>query len=407
MVLTPLGINYVHTCNPWVAVWWSVALPGLGHFYLGSYLKGFILMSWEILLNSLSHLNLSIYYSLLGDIDRAKQVLVMKWVFFYPAAYLLAMWDSYRLAVELNWLAKVERFEQPRHFQFQNLGVWGHAMLVKRSPWVAWFWSTFVCGAGHLYNAQLLKGVMLMGWQVALLALSSVSSGMYHTLVGAPAVAAKEVRYQWLLFMPSIYLFNMWDAYQDCVEQNKLTEEARLDWLRQQTGREDVAQTVVGVMLTTADLERAVLALQQRGFTSDAIRWGELEKHGKTKEPHGLREWLTLGGALGDTLRRADGISLMDGATAGATIASLLGIVYGSVWPIGPIGGGALGILAGGFIGWACDRWVRRGRSRESETDRLHKLGCIVHVSCMGHKRVKAAKTALKEAEAVLISVVR
>lgn len=406
MIMTPLGVNFVHTCNPWVAVWWSVALPGLGHFYLGAHLKGFILMSLEIILNNLSHLNLAIYHSLLGDVARAREVLVMKWAFLYPAVYLLSFWDAYRLAVELNWLAKLEAQQPQRHFNYQHLCIWGHGMLVKRSPWVAWFWSTFVFGAGHLYNSQLLKGAMLMGWQIALIALASASNAVYLTLLGQGRLAAESVDYQWLLFLPSMYLFSMWDAYHDCVEQNKLAEEAQWDWLGRQRGRAgDSVRTVVGVVLTTKDLELALLALQRRGFPADAIRWGRLERRRRPSRPDGLREWLMLGGTLGDTFRRADGISLMDGATAGATIGSLAGVVYGSVLAPGPIGGGVAGLLGGGFVGWLCDRWISRGRSRDAEAGQLQRLGCIIQVTCPDADRVKEAKEALEDAEVVLVGV--
>jgi len=242
MAMTPLGVNYLHTCNPWVAVWWSVALPGLGHFYLGANLKGLLFMALEVLFNCLSNLNLAIYHTLLGEIALAKQVLVVKWALFYPAIYLLSFWDSYRMAVELNWLTRLERQEGQRQFRYQHLCVWGHAVLVKRSPWVAWFWSALVFGAGHVYNGQMLKAVILMGWQIALIGLSSLSDGIYLTLLGQPAAAAQVLNFQWLLFLPSIYLFNMWDAYHDCVEQNKLADEARWEWLRRQKEAKDGVQ---------------------------------------------------------------------------------------------------------------------------------------------------------------------
>ncbi|MBU9723381.1 hypothetical protein [Bacillus alkalicola] len=37
--------------NPWVPAWWSAAFPGMGHIMLGSYVKGFILFTWEFVIN--------------------------------------------------------------------------------------------------------------------------------------------------------------------------------------------------------------------------------------------------------------------------------------------------------------------------------------------------------------------
>jgi len=95
----------------------------------------------------------------------------------------------------------------------------------------------------------------------------------------------------------------------------------------------------------------------------------------------------------------------MDGATAGATIFSLLGMVYGSVLPVGPIGGSVLGLLLGGWVGWRLDRWIGKGHSRKEGTEELHRLGCIVQVRCMNEERVQAARAALQEGDAVLLSL--
>ncbi len=44
--------NHIYLRNPWVVGWWSAAFPGFGHLNLGFYLKGVMLIIWEIVINN-------------------------------------------------------------------------------------------------------------------------------------------------------------------------------------------------------------------------------------------------------------------------------------------------------------------------------------------------------------------
>lgn len=232
MALHPFGLDGLHRRNPWAAAWWSVALPGLGHFYLGSNAKGLILMVWEIVVNTMSNLNLAIYHALLGHPEVSREVLVMKWAVIYPPVYMLAVWDAYRCAVSNNRICELEELQAERVFQSHTLSFYGQNALSRRNPWVAFFWSLLLGGAGHFYNMQLIKGVILMGWHFVISQQSGLSEAIVHTLLGQWDLAKQCVDYQWLLFWPSIHMFNVWNAYVDCVEQNKLSDEALLYRLR-------------------------------------------------------------------------------------------------------------------------------------------------------------------------------
>lgn len=161
-------------------------------------------------------------------------------------------------------------------------------------------------------------------------------------------------------------------------------------------------KTVAGLVRTSYDLERAVLSLKHAGFSSGEIRWIDLQREPGASEPKGVLAFLRGGGFLGDTQFRTDNASLMDGTTAGATIFALLGLVYGSVWRMGPIAGATLGVLGGGLLGWLLDQWVREKRSRNSQEQRLDQYGCLVLVTCPDEQRVSKAQSALREAQAVL-----
>lgn len=234
MSLSPWGLNFLHRRNPWAAAWWSVALPGLGHLYCGSYVKGLVLMSWEIAINLQGNLNLSIYHTLLGDTEMAKQVLNMRWTILYPPIYLLSVYDAYRVAVETNKLYDLERLQRSRYFEFHTMTFLGQNMLLRRNPWVAAFWALTLGGAGHFHNMQLLKGLVLMMWHMAIWIESGMSQAVALTLLGRTAEIGQVINYEWLLFWPSIHMFNVWNAWVDCVDQNNLYDEAELHWMRAQ-----------------------------------------------------------------------------------------------------------------------------------------------------------------------------
>jgi hypothetical protein len=72
--ISSIGINFIHKKNPFIALLWSMFFPGLGYILLGSYIKGYFFITWEIVINQLTHLNTAIFYSLTGQFELAKQV---------------------------------------------------------------------------------------------------------------------------------------------------------------------------------------------------------------------------------------------------------------------------------------------------------------------------------------------
>ncbi|KEO85127.1 hypothetical protein [Tumebacillus flagellatus] len=77
--LNPYTVNPIHPRNPWISLWWSASFPGLGHMALCRYVKGVILMLWELFINVHAHLNDAVLYSLTGQYALAKQVLDPRW----------------------------------------------------------------------------------------------------------------------------------------------------------------------------------------------------------------------------------------------------------------------------------------------------------------------------------------
>lgn len=224
--VTPVSMAYAVHRNPWNAVWWSVALPGFGHLFLGQHVKGMILMSWEILVNHQAHLNTAIYLTLLGEYDKAREVLNYNWLIIYPLFYLFSMFDSYRTSVELNKLTDRERVQPKRTFQMVSTTALGITMITRRSPVMAAFWSATITGFGQFYNDRGLKSLIMMGWYLAVVLKSGLSTAAFYTVTGRLDEVLAALDFQWLLFWPSIWVFGVVEAYADTVEQNTLCDEA-------------------------------------------------------------------------------------------------------------------------------------------------------------------------------------
>lgn len=82
--------------NPLEVLFWSIAFPGFGQFLNGKFLKGFVLLNLEFVINTQSNLNTIIILSFRGNIQRAIEQTNYQWLMFYPCVYLFSIWDAYR-----------------------------------------------------------------------------------------------------------------------------------------------------------------------------------------------------------------------------------------------------------------------------------------------------------------------
>ncbi|MCQ6276332.1 hypothetical protein JMM81_15535 [Bacillus sp. V3B] len=82
--------------NPTEKLLWSIAFPGFGQFLNGKYLKGFLLVFLEFLVNIQANFNEVIMLSFLGDIEQAIVHTDYQWLMFYPCLYFYAMWDAFK-----------------------------------------------------------------------------------------------------------------------------------------------------------------------------------------------------------------------------------------------------------------------------------------------------------------------
>ncbi|HYK72420.1 MAG TPA: hypothetical protein VEV44_04675 [Pseudoneobacillus sp.] len=230
--ISQFSLTHLHLRNPYVVAFFSFSYPGFGHLLQHRYLSAFILILWELFINNYAKINTGIYYSLIGDFDKAINVLEERWLMLYVGIYMLGIWDSYRTTIDMNkQYLLTDREDAP--ISPLSLGAWDINYLDKRNPWVAAAWSALVPGLGHLYIHKIIPGFFIFGYTVAILYFGHIPLGIKHTMVGEFIKAKEELDKQWLLYLPSIYLFIIYDAYTCAVEYNKLFEKEMSKFLRQ------------------------------------------------------------------------------------------------------------------------------------------------------------------------------
>ncbi|WP_317972108.1 hypothetical protein [Paenibacillus sp. CCS19] len=228
---TAFDIVQIKPRNPWVVAWWSAAFPGFGHLLLGYYTKGFVLIVWELFINTKVNLNEAMVYSFLGQFDEAKLALVPRWLLLYIPIYIYAIWDSYSKTIELNkHCLLAERVREPiKLFTMNGLAI---ALLNKRSPRRALIWSLIFPGLGHLYLQRLPGGAFISVSCIAISYYSHLVEAVVLIVCGFLDQARAVMDPEWFCFFPSMYCFAAYSAYVMGVEMNELFDREQSQYFR-------------------------------------------------------------------------------------------------------------------------------------------------------------------------------
>lgn len=219
--VSALGTTIIDLKNPLAVAWWSAALPGFGHLLLSKYIRGLLLFAWEIIININAHLNLAMVQTFQGHFQESANTLDTRWIILYIPVYLFAIWDSYRSAVDLNrYYFLASREDAP--FQSQRLAGLEINYLDQRTPWNAVLWSALMPGIGQLYIHRIIYAFYLLTWTIVIVYESKLALGLHYLVSGDLHHSTAVLNKEWLLFLPSIYFFSIYDAYVNTVENNKL-----------------------------------------------------------------------------------------------------------------------------------------------------------------------------------------
>jgi hypothetical protein len=220
-ILRSYSNNFLKLTNPWVALWWSAAFPGFGYILLGDFVLGFILMLFELVVNTLGHINRSIYFSMIGEFEQAKEVLDKRWFLAYMAIYVFVIYDSYRRAVEYNKsyiLAYREKIQDLNIFDLAPLGI---GNLDKTSPANSVIWAALSSGVSSMYYKNIPNLIFSLFWIGVLSYKSRLLEGIHYTFIMDFSKAKEVLEPQWLLFFPSVYVFVIYHTYILSIYNNK------------------------------------------------------------------------------------------------------------------------------------------------------------------------------------------
>jgi TM2 domain-containing membrane protein YozV len=367
----------MHVRHPLIAVWWAASFAGFGQMMVGSYVKGYLLVLLEIIINMKAHLNLAIIYSFTGQFDLAKAVLDNRWLLGYVLVYVYGLWDSYNLTVNTNKLAVLAAREKAPIDVFKMIP-FSINYLDKRVPWVSIFWSFVLPGLGHMYVLRMATGYFLIIFWFICAYYSRIFEVLQFTIMGDFSQAIAVTDPQWLLFLPSIYGYAAYEAYSSTVELNKIFDIEIREFLQKSyqgfalklpilKAEESTEVLIAATFDHSQFVELAVTELEEKGIAKEKILAIPLE------EEH--QDFAIL-----DTIHRADGVSIFDTASVFATTGMTLGVIYGFIWYWGPIIWGLIGLLGGAMAGFILDYLLTK---RTISTQRKVKVPeLVLIVSC-------------------------
>lgn len=346
--MSVFSLSFLQIHNPFVVMWWSAAIPGFGHLMLGKYAQGFILIIWELYTNYHSELNLSIFYSMLGDFDRAKDVLDTEWLMLYVAVYVFTLWDSFRRAIMLNQVNILAEHCNAR-IPVIRMNTLGIHVLNRYRPWVAIVCSLLLPGLGQVYLQRLMTGLYILVIWVAACTQSRLLTAIHHTCVGNFELAAGVMVPHWLLFLPSLYGYAMFEAYHSTQAINSLNAKEQASYLeehylkKREEGRfmeklqgPDISYTAASFK-HSLEVEVILSQMDMVGIKREALLVVPLYSEDSRKRL--IQGYFYLEERL------------MNLAFPLGTVFMLLGVIYGFVLPMGPVLWGLFGLLAGLALG--------------------------------------------------------
>ena len=368
----------MHTRHPLMTVWAAASFAGFGQMMVGSYVKGYLLVLLEIFINAAAHLNLAILYSFTGRIELAKEVLDIRWLLAYVVVYCYGLWDSYNLTVSMNTQAILASREKAPIDVFKMIPL-SINFLDKRTPWVSLFWSTILPGLGHLYVLRMATGYFLILFTMVCAYYSRLLEAIHFTFMGDFIQATAVLDPQWLLFLPSIYLYSAHEAYSSAVELNKIFDIEQREFLQI---RYQKFALELPILKTKESAEMLITAtFDHSSFVELAVT--ELEDKGIQKEKIlaiPLVQDNDKDFAILDTTHRADGISIIDSAAVTGTIGMTFGVIYGFVWIWGPIIWGLIGLLGGITAGLLLDYLLTKRKLATRRKNKGSEL--VLIISC-------------------------
>lgn len=219
--LSVFGVSYIKNQNPYIVAWWAAAYPGFGHYLLNQYARGTILTLFEVVINTMAHINDAIVYSLCGKLDMAVSVLEMEWTYIYVIIYFFSIWDSYRSTLVQNRMYYLAEQEN-RPITPVTIHSFEIQYLERRNPYLASFYSLLFPGLGQFYGHRIWLGIYAMFWWAVYSMMSHSYLAAYHYLTGNVQQAVSVLNMHWLMFMPSVMGGSVYHAFRCSLDHSRL-----------------------------------------------------------------------------------------------------------------------------------------------------------------------------------------
>lgn len=235
-VVGPWNTMVINNRNPYTVTFWSMACAGLGQILLDRYFRGFILLIGEIFLNYLANLNYAIFYTITGQYALAKEVININALLLYLGIYCFSIFDSYRDTVVINNAYRLADRENAKITCFAANKT-GFTILQNVSPYIALIWSAILPGAGCFVLQRMNRAMYLLAlWSVNAY-FAGFYSAVFFTVSGHYELAKESLNIQWLLNLPSIWLFSMFESYNCALENNKVHKRELSNFLTEEYRR--------------------------------------------------------------------------------------------------------------------------------------------------------------------------
>ncbi|MEY8738400.1 hypothetical protein AB9M62_01785 [Bacillales bacterium AN1005] len=75
---------------------------------------------------------------------------------------------------------------------------------------------------GQLYLHQIFSAIFVLTTTVIFVGFSHVVAAIHYLMLGNIQESTEILDKQWLLYLPSLYFFNIYETYLNTVENNKL-----------------------------------------------------------------------------------------------------------------------------------------------------------------------------------------
>jgi hypothetical protein len=89
-----------------------------------------------------------------------------------------------------------------------------------KNPYVVAIWSFISPGLGNLLQNRILKGLILILWQLFINTRAKINLAILYSFKGDFEMAKHVVNKRWLLLYIAVYMYSAWDAYRVTVDIN-------------------------------------------------------------------------------------------------------------------------------------------------------------------------------------------